>query len=196
MELPFESNALEPYMDKETIEIHHGKHHQGYVNNLNKTIENYPELQEKSVEWLLQNLDSISEEIKQAVINHGGGTYNHNIFWSTLGKGTAPEGEIFEAIKNKFGSFKEFKNEFAEKAAKTFGSGWTWLVLNKNKLEIIQTFNQESPISKEMIPLITIDVWEHSYYLKYQNRRPEYIENFFNIIDWKKVNELYTIAKQ
>lgn len=196
IQLPFETNALEPHMDKETVEIHHDKHHQAYVNKLNDAIKNYPELEDKTVEWLLENLDSISIEIRQAVINHGGGVYNHNFFWNILKKGTEFSGEIAEAINAKFGSFDKFKEEFTKASTTLFGSGWAWLVLNNNELEIVQTRNQESVISNRMIPLIAIDVWEHSYYLKYQNRRPEYVENFFSIIDWNKVNELYLAGKQ
>lgn len=194
--LPFAYDALEPHMDKETIEIHYSKHHQGYVNKLNAAIADYPELADKSVEELLKNLDSLSEKIKQAVINNGGGVYNHNLFWSTLKKGVEFSGEIKDAIIEKFGSFDNFKKEFSDAAATVFGSGWTWLVLNNNELEIIKTSNQDSVISDGMIPLLTLDVWEHSYYLKYQNKRPEYIENFFSIINWEKVNELYAISKQ
>ena len=196
MNLPFETNALEPEMDEETIKIHHGKHHQGYVNKLNKAIESYPELADKSAEWILKNLGSVSSEIKQAVINNGGGVYNHNIFWNILKKGTEFSGEIADAINEKFGDFEKFKDEFSNAAATLFGSGWAWLVLKGNELEIVQTKNQESVISNGMIPLIALDVWEHSYYLKYQNRRPEYIENFFKIINWDKVNDMYKEAKQ
>jgi Fe-Mn family superoxide dismutase len=198
IQLPFESGSLEPHMDKETVEIHYGKHHQGYVNNLNKTIETYSELQDKSVEWLLENLSSISEEIKQKVINHGGGVYNHNFFWSILKKDSTfnPESEIGKEIISKFGSFEEFKTQFTTASTTLFGSGWTWLVLDSNQLKIVQTFNQESVISNKMIPLIAIDVWEHAYYLKYKNLRLDFVENFFSIINWEKVNELFTKAKQ
>ena len=196
MNLPYEANALEPEMDEESVKIHHDKHHQGYVNNFNKAIENYPELNDKSIEWILKNLDSIPNEIKQAVINHGGGVYNHNVFWNILGKGSEFSGEIAEAINKKFGSFDTFKEAFSKAATTLFGSGWAWLVLKDNELEIVQTKNQNSVISKGMIPLITLDVWEHSYYLKYQNKRPEYIENFFSIINWDKVNEMYKLSKK
>ncbi len=198
MQLPFEANALEPHMDEETVKIHYGKHHQGYVDKLNAIIKEYPELTNKTVEWLLENISDVSSEIRQKVINFGGGVYNHNIFWNILKKDVVlnPESEIAKAITQKFGSFENFKEEFENKSNTLFGSGWTWLVLNKNQLEIIQTTNQESPLSGRMVPLIAIDVWEHAYYLKYQNKRPEFTKNFWNILNWNKVNELYIQAKQ
>lgn len=198
MNLPFQADALEPQMDKETVEIHHEKHHQGYVDKLNKTIENYPELQDKSVEWLLENISDVSTEIRQKVINFGGGVYNHNLFWSILKKDVPfnPESEIGKEIISKFGSFEEFKTQFSNAAKTLFGSGWAWLALKGNQLEIVQTINQESVISGKMIPLIAIDVWEHAYYLKYKNMRPEFIKNFFSIINWEKVNELFVAGKQ
>ena len=196
--LGYEYNALEPEMDAETVEIHYSKHHQGYVDKLNKSIEKYPELADKSLEWLLENLESLSKEIKQAVINAAGGVYNHNFFWSIITKDSPfkKDSEIGKKIISKFESFENFKLQFSNSASTLFGSGWTWLVLNNNELEIIQTENQESPISKGMTPLITIDVWEHTYYLKYRNKRPDFIENFFNIINWEKVNELFVKEKQ
>ncbi|MBU2612748.1 MAG: superoxide dismutase [Nanoarchaeota archaeon] len=194
--LPYPYDSLEPYIDKETMEIHHDKHHRTYVNKLNNALEKNPELFEKKVEELLWDLNSIPEGIRQAVINHGGGTYNHNFFWSILKKDVNPEGEIFEEIKKVFGSFEEFKKSFSDAATTLFGSGWAWLVLKDGKLEIMQTKNQNSPISNGAVPLIAIDVWEHAYYLKYQNKRPEYIENFFNVINWEKVNELFMSSKE
>lgn len=198
IQLPFETNALEPHMDEETVKIHYGKHHQGYVDKLNATIEKYPELGDKSVEWLLENISEVSSEIRQKVINFGGGVYNHNFFWSILKKDIPfkEDSEIGKAILEKWESFENFKEEFENKSNTLFGSGWTWLVLNNNQLEIIQTTNQESPLSGKMIPLITIDVWEHAYYLKYQNKRPEFSTNFWNILDWDKINELYNEGKQ
>jgi len=165
---------------------------------LNKTIENYPELQDKSVEWLLENISDVSTEIRQKVINFGGGVYNHNLFWSILKKDVPfnPESEIGKEIISKFGSFEEFKTQFSNAAKTLFGSGWAWLALKGNQLEIVQTINQESVISGKMIPLIAIDVWEHAYYLKYKNMRPEFIKNFFSIINWEKVNELFVAGKQ
>ena len=198
IQLPFEPSALEPHMDKETVEIHYGKHHQGYVNNLNKTIEKYPELEDKPVEWLLENISDVSSEIRQKVINFGGGVYNHNFFWSILKKDVPfnPESEIGKEIISKFGSFEEFKTQLSNAATTLFGSGWAWLVLKDNALEIVQTTNQESVISGKMIPLINIDVWEHTYYLKYKNKRPDFVENFFSIINWEKANELFVAAKK
>jgi Fe-Mn family superoxide dismutase len=198
IQLPFISDELEPYMDKQTVEIHYGKHHQGYVDKLNATIKDYPELADKPVEWLLENISDVSSEIRQKIINFGGGVYNHNFFWSILKKEIPfnPESEIGKAILKKWETFETFKEEFENKANTLFGSGWTWLVLNKNELEIIQTTNQESPLSGKMIPLITIDIWEHAYYLKYQNKRPEFSTNFWNILDWNKINELYTTTKE
>lgn len=196
--LEYSYDALEPYIDKETMEIHYSKHYFTYVSKLNAALEKNPELYKKSVEELLKNLNSIPEEIRQAVINNGGGTYNHGFFWKILKKDVEAKGKIVDEIKNRFGSFDEFKTKFSEAATKVFGSGWAWLVYNKKEknIEIIPTSNQDSPVSKGLIPLLGIDVWEHAYYLKYQNKRPEYIENFFKVINWDKVNEFYLKAKK
>jgi len=196
MKLNYEYNELEPYIDAQTMETHHSKHHQGYVDKFNAAIEN-SELKEKSVEEILKNLDQIPEEIKQAVINNGGGVFNHNFFFTTIKKEVPlnPESEIGKAITEKFKSLDNFKEQFSNAATTQFGSGWAWLVLNENKeLEITKTSNQDSPINQNQIPLIAIDVWEHAYYLKYKNLRPEYIKNFFNVINWEKVNELFIEA--
>lgn len=194
--LPYEYNSLEPYIDEQTMKIHHLKHHQSYVNKLNETIKNYPELQDKPIEEILSNLEAISDQIKQKVINFGGGVYNHNFFWKILKKDVDPSGEILKAINEKFESFENFQKEFKEKSTTLFGSGWTWLVLNKsNQLEIVQTKNQDSVISLGLIPLITIDVWEHAYYLKYQNKRDEFVDQFFKVINWEHINELFIKAK-
>ena len=189
--LQYSYDSLEPFIDAKTMEIHHSKHHKTYVDKLNAALEKHPELQKKKVEELLMDLNKVPEDIRTAVRNHGGGHFNHSFFWQILKKGTKPQKEILKAIEKKFGSFDEFKKQFADKATTLFGSGWTWLVLNKKELEILQTSNQDSPISQNKIPLITIDIWEHAYYLKYQNRRAEYIEAFFNVINWDKVNELF-----
>lgn len=194
-QLPFAYDALEPHMDKETVEIHYSKHHQGYVNKLNAALEGNEELQAMSIEELLQNLDKAPEDIKQGVINNAGGVANHNLFWSILEKDKEYTGEIAQAINETFESFDNFKEQFSKAAATVFGSGWAWLVMSNGNLEIITTKNQDSPISQGMIPIIGLDVWEHAYYLKYQNKRPEYIENFFSIINWDKVNEIYTANK-
>ena len=195
--LPYEYNSLEPEINEQTIKIHHDKHHQGYVDKLNKALKNYPELQEKPVEELIKNINNISEEIRTAVRNNGGGHLNHTFFWKILKKGTTPEEKnILNEITSKFGSLEQFKIQLKESATKIFGSGWTWLVLNNNQLEIINTPGHENPISQRMIPLLVIDMWEHAYYLKYQNKKGEYVDSFFNIINWDKVNELYLNNKQ
>lgn len=196
--LEYSYDALEPYIDKETMEIHYSKHYFGYVKKLNAALENHSELAEKSITELLSDLNAIPEDIKKAVINNGGGTFNHGFFWPTLKKDVEAKGEIVEAIKEEFGSIDTFKEQFSKAAATVFGSGWAWLVYNpeKSKLEIVQTKNQDSPISYNLVPILGIDVWEHAYYLKYQNKRPEYIENFFNVINWEKVNEHFLNAKK
>jgi Fe-Mn family superoxide dismutase len=194
--LGYSYDALEPYIDKETMEVHYSKHHQGYVNKLNTAVEKEKKISEMPVGELLKNLKKIPAKIRQAVINNGGGVYNHSFFWPILKKDVEAKGEVVEEIKKRFGSLEEFKKQFSDAAANLFGSGWAWLVLDNGKLEVIQTHNQESPISSGFAPLIGIDVWEHAYYLKYQNRRPEYIENFFHVINWKKVNELFLEAKK
>ncbi len=197
-ELGYDYNSLEPYIDEETMKFHHDKHHQAYLKKFLSAIENNKELLEKPIEEILSNLDSIPEQIKQAVINNGGGFYNHKFFWTILKKDFPfnPESEIGKAVNEAFGSFESFKEQFSKASATVFGSGWAWLVSNNGKLEIAQTKNQDSPISNGKTPLIAIDVWEHAYYLKYKNKRPEYIEAFFNIINWEKVNEYFTSSKK
>jgi Fe-Mn family superoxide dismutase len=195
-QLPYQYNSLEPEIDEKTMKIHHTKHHQGYVDKLNKAVENYPELRDLPIEDLIRNINRVSEEIRTSVMNNGGGHLNHSFFWKILKKGVGVRGEILFEIKKRFGSFENFKAEFSNKAIGVFGSGWTWLVLHNNQLEIISTQGHENPISKEMIPLLVIDVWEHAYYLNYQNRRNEYVQKFFNIINWEKVNELFVKGKR
>lgn len=195
-DLPYGYDALEPYFDKATMEIHHTKHHQTYVAKLNGALESYTDLQNKTAEELISNLDMIPEKIRGAVRNHGGGHSNHSFFWNTLKKDTKFDGEIAEAIKKDFGGFDQFKEKFSNAAALLFGSGWAWLTAGSNGLEIVSTPNQDSPISMGKSPIIGLDVWEHAYYLKYQNRRPDYIEAFFNVINWEKVNELYLMSKK
>lgn len=194
--LSYEFDALEPHIDAKTMEIHHDKHHAGYVNKLNKALEGHEDLQNKSIEELLSDLDSIPEDIRTAVRNNGGGHANHTLFWEGLCNcDCEPHGNLKEAIEQKFGSLDKFKEEFSNAAATRFGSGWAWLVLNNGELEITSTPNQDSPISCGKTPIIGLDVWEHAYYLNYQNRRPDYIEAFFNVINWDKAEELYNNAK-
>ncbi len=192
-ELPYAHNALEPHIDAQTMEIHHGKHHQGYVNNLNAALEGHDDLAALDVEELLKNIDQVPEDIRQAVINNGGGHANHSLFWSIMApEGDKPSsGEIGEAIKSAFGSLEAANEEFTTAATKRFGSGWAWLVIGDDRLEIYSTANQDSPIMQGHIPLLGIDVWEHAYYLNYQNRRPDYVAAWKNVINWKKVNEIY-----
>jgi len=185
--LNYEYDALEPYIDKETMQIHYEKHHRGYFDKLIAALENS---EEKDVYKLLENTESIPNEIKDAVINNGGGHINHSFFWKLLKKDVEPSGEIITRINNDFGSLEEFKEQFKDTALKRFGSGWTWLVLDKNNnLKIISTKNQDNPISQGLKPILGLDVWEHAYYLKYQNKRPDYVDAFFNIINWEQVNE-------
>lgn len=196
--LSYSYDSLEPYIDKETMEIHYTKHHQSYIDKLNQALERHEELQGKSAEELLKNLEGVSEEIRTAVKNNAGGHLNHSFFWAILKKDIQPSGDILEAIKKDFGSYENFKEQFKQAAVTQFGSGWAWLVLNpaNNKLEITKTRDHENPITKNEIPLLVIDVWEHAYYLKYQNRRPEYVDAFINVINWEKVNENYLKASQ
>ena len=195
--LPYEYSALEPYVDAETMEIHYSKHHQAYVNNLNAALEKYPELQEKDIKDLVADLNAVPEDIRGAVRNNGGGHLNHSMFWKMMKKaeGQAPEGELLTAINEKFGSFDEFKSVFAKAGATRFGSGWAWLVVKDGKLDVVSTPNQDNPITDGLTPILGLDVWEHAYYLKYQNRRPEYIENWFNVVNRDEVAKLYSEAK-
>jgi Fe-Mn family superoxide dismutase len=189
--LPYAYDALEPYIDARTMEIHYNKHHQTYIDKLNAALSDYPDFKDYSAEDLNKSLDKIPEKIRTAVRNHGGGHANHSFFWPILKKDVAFGGNVADAIKGQFGDFESFKKEFSNAAALLFGSGWTWLVVADSQLEILTTPNQDSPLSLGKTPVIGLDVWEHAYYLKYQNRRPEYIEAFFNVINWEKVNEHY-----
>ena len=195
--LPYDYTALEPYVDAQTMEIHYTKHHNGYVTKLNGALEKYPELQEKSLKELLTDLNAVPEYIRTAVRNNGGGHMNHSMFWTVMknAEGQKPEGDLLAAIEEKFGSFDEFKTVFSDAAATRFGSGWAWLVLKDGKLEVMSTANQDNPVSEGYEPILGLDVWEHAYYLKYQNRRPEYIENWFNVVNWDQVAKLYKEAK-
>ncbi|MBS3165230.1 superoxide dismutase [Candidatus Woesearchaeota archaeon] len=190
--LPYPYDALEPYIDEQTMRIHHDKHHQTYVDKLNAALASHKELQGKPVESLLKDLEKIPADIKGAVRNHGGGHANHTLFWSTLKKGApAPKGALSEAIAKKWGSFDKFKEAFSTAAGTLFGSGWAWLVLSGGQLDIVQTGNQDSPLSQGKTPLLGLDVWEHAYYLKYQNRRPEYVAAFWNVVDWSAVEKRF-----
>jgi len=191
LKLPYSYDALEPHIDAKTMEIHYTKHHQAYVDKLNAALEKYPNLQGKEVEELLKEINNISEEIRIAVRNYGGGHVNHSLFWELLKKNVGFKGEIADAIVRGFGSFEEFKNKFSEVAMNRFGSGWAWLVLNNGKLEVYSTANQDSPLMEGKIPLLGLDVWEHAFYLRYMNRKDQYVDAFFNIINWQKVEELY-----
>ncbi len=193
-EMPYAYDALEPYFDAKTMEIHHTRHHQTYVDKLNAAIEGQDALQGKGAEELLGNLDAVPENIRTAVRNHGGGHANHSFWWPMLKKDVAFSGPAAEAITAQYGGFDSFKEKFSNAAALLFGSGWTWVVLDQGKLDIVTTANQDNPISHGKTPVLGIDVWEHAYYLKYQNRRPDYIEAFFNLINWERVNDVYTAA--
>lgn len=196
--LPYAYDALEPVIDADTMRFHHDKHHATYVANLNKALEAHPELFERSVEFLIAHLNHLPEDIKGAVRNNGGGTYNHTLFWEMM----APEGQtafagpVADKIKETFGSYEEFKKQFAAAAAGRFGSGWAWLVADGDKLEILSTVNQDNPLTEGKRPLLCLDVWEHAYYLKYQNRRVDYINEWFRIINWDFVNEQYKKSQE
>jgi Fe-Mn family superoxide dismutase len=185
--LPYPYEALEPHIDARTMEIHHTKHHQAYINTANGAIQGKPDLEKKSVEELISNLNAVPEEIRTTVRNHGGGHANHSFFWKIMGpgKGGEPKGELATAINSTFGSFAKLKEEIAKAGAGRFGSGWAWLVSNRGKLEVMSTANQDSPLMEGKQPIIGIDVWEHAYYLKYQNRRPDYIAAWWNVVDWE-----------
>ena len=191
--LPYDFAALEPHIDAQTMQIHHGKHHQAYVNNLNAAIEKHPELGSKSVEDLIKNLNAVPEDIRTAVRNNGGGHVNHSLFWTWMapGAGGAPTGALGEAIASAFGSFDAFKDAFGKAGVGRFGSGWAWLVDTGGKLSIESTPNQDSPMMDGKKAILGIDVWEHAYYLKYQNRRPDYISAWWNVVNWAEVAKVY-----
>ncbi len=191
--LPYKYDVLEPYIDVRTMEIHYTKHHQGYVNKLNETVKNYPELQKKTVAELLENLDAVPEDVRIAVRNFGGGVWNHTLFWNCMKHdgGGEPKGKLAEQIKKDFGSFEEFKKKFSDAAKKLFGSGWAWLVADGKRLKVMLSQNQDRPLSDGLTPLLTLDVWEHAYYLKYQNRRDEFVDNWWHLVDWDKVEKRY-----
>ncbi len=197
-DLPYATNALEPHIDARTMEIHHDKHHGGYTNNLNGALEKHPEIADKSIEDLLGNLESVPADIQTAVRNNGGGYANHSLFWQVMGPqaGGEPSGELATAINQTFGGFDAFKQAFSSAAAGRFGSGWAWLVVDAfGMLQVYSTPNQDSPLMNGHTPILGLDVWEHAYYLNYQNRRPAYIEAFWNVVRWDEVAKRYAAAK-
>ena len=196
--LPYAFDALEPYIDKQTMEIHHGKHHNAYVTNLNKALEGQTSLQALSIDQLLSGLDRVPENIRTTVRNNGGGHWNHSMFWKIMKKsgGGEPTGALADAIKSAFGSFADFKTKFAQASAGRFGSGWAWLILKDGKLVIDSTPNQDNPLMSGGKAVMDLDVWEHAYYLKYQNRRPDYIEAWWNVVNWPEIEGNYAAAKK
>jgi len=196
--LPYAHNALEPHIDARTMEIHHGKHHQGYVNNLNAALEGHADLQGKSVEDLIKDLNAVPEGIRMAVRNNGGGHANHSLFWPCMSPdgGGEPGGDLAAAITAAFGSFNDFKDQFSKAAATRFSSGWGWLSVNSNGgLVVSSTPNQDNPLSEGLTPILGLDVWEHAYYLNYQNRRPDYVAAWWNVVNWDQVAKNYAAAK-
>ncbi len=197
--LPYDYNALEPYIDARTMQFHHDKHHAGYVRNLNAALAKHPELKQKTVEELLGNLNGVPADIRNTLRNNGGGHVNHSMFWKIMkpNGGGEPTGAIAKVIEDNFGSFTNLKNQFNQAGAKRFGSGWAWLVFNKGgKLEVMSTANQDSPFSEDKYPIMGNDVWEHAYYLNYQNRRKDYLEAWWNVINWDEVNQRFEAAKK
>jgi superoxide dismutase, Fe-Mn family len=200
-DLPYDFNALEPHIDEQTMRIHHGKHHAAYVTNVNKALEAHPDLAKKTIEDLLAGIEQVPQDIRGAVNNNGGGHSNHSIFWTIMapagkGGGGAPTGEIATAINGTFGSFDKFKEMINDAGVKRFGSGWAWLVLNKDGKLAIESFaNQDSPICKGLKPIMGVDVWEHAYYLKYQNRRPDYLAAWWSVVNWSEVAKRFAQAR-
>jgi Fe-Mn family superoxide dismutase len=194
--LPYDFGALEPHIDTQTMQIHHGKHHQAYVNNLNAALDKHPELHQKSLEQLLKDLNGVPEAIRAAVRNNGGGHANHSLFWTLMGAkaGGEPTGPLADAIKKTFGDFAKFKEQFAAAGTGRFGSGWVWLIWNNGKLEITSTPNQDTPVMEGKTPILGLDVWEHAYYLKYQNKRPDYIAAWWNVVSWTEVGKRFSAA--
>jgi Fe-Mn family superoxide dismutase len=194
--LPYAHDALEPHIDKMTMEIHHGKHHQAYINNVNKALEAHPDLARLDIDDLMRKLSSVPDAIRNAVRNNGGGHANHSLFWQLMGpsKGGEPKGDLAKAIQNTFGSFVDFQTKFAEAGTTRFGSGWAWLSVERGKLELSSSANQDTPLSDGRRPILGLDVWEHAYYLKYQNRRPDYIKAWWGVVNWDKAGELYSKA--
>ena len=195
--LPYDYNALEPHIDEQTMRIHHDKHHAAYVNNLNAALEKHPQLQQKSIEDLIKGINTVPEDIRTAVRNNGGGHVNHTMFWEIMGPGAGGEatGAVGDAIKSSFGGFDAFKEQFNKAAMGRFGSGWAWLVSSGGQLSIESTANQDSPLMDGKRAVMGVDVWEHAYYLKYQNKRPDYLKAWWNVVNWDKVAERYDAAK-
>jgi Fe-Mn family superoxide dismutase len=197
--LPYAHNALEPHIDARTMEIHHTRHHQAYINNVNKALEEYPSLAAKPIEKLLREIGEVPDKIRQPVINNGGGHANHSLFWQIMGpgKGGEPRGPLADAIKSAFGDFARFKEQFINAAATRFGSGWAWLVVDGGgKLQVYNLPNQDSPLMQGHTPVLGLDVWEHAYYLSYQNRRPDYIAAWWNVVNWEKAGEFFAAARK
>jgi len=196
--LPYPYNALEPHIDAQTMEIHHSRHHKAYVDNLNKALEKYPHIASQPIETILKNLSSLPEDVRTQVRNNGGGHYNHSLFWKLLSPsgGGEPKGKVAEAIRSTFGDFSKFKEQFTQTAMGRFGSGWAWLCVTAfGDLLLLSTPNQDNPIMEGLTPILGLDVWEHAYYLKYQNKRADYISAFWNIVNWQEVENLYLKAK-
>jgi Fe-Mn family superoxide dismutase len=198
-QLPYDFAALEPHIDAQTMQIHHGKHHQAYINNLNTALTKHPELANKSVEELLRGINSIPDDIRTAVRNNGGGHHNHSLFWTIMappgqGGGGEPTGAVGDALKRTFGDFAKFKELFSSAATSQFGSGWAWLTVADGKLEVAGRPNQDSPLMDNKVPVLGLDVWEHAYYLKYQNRRPDYVTAWWNVVNWSEVTRRYQAA--
>ena len=189
--LPYDFAALEPHIDAQTMQIHHGKHHQAYVTNLNAALDKHPELNSKSIDELCRGINTVPEDIRTAVRNNGGGHWNHSMFWKWMGPdaGGAPTGKVGDAITSSFGSFDKFKEEFKKAAGGRFGSGWAWVINTGNAIAIESTPNQDNPMMDGRKPVFGIDVWEHAYYLKYQNRRPEYVDAWWNVVNWQEINK-------
>jgi len=199
--LPYDFAALEPHIDTQTMQIHHGKHHQAYVNNLNAALDKHAELHKKTLEELLRGINTIPEDIRTAVRNNAGGHHNHSLFWTIMapagkGGGGEPAGALADAIKKTFGDFTKFKEQIAGAAISRFGSGWAWLTAAGGKLEVSSTANQDSPLMDGKVPVLGLDVWEHAYYLKYQNRRPDYIAAWWNVVNWTEVGKRFETARR
>ena len=195
--LPYAYNALEPHIDAKTMEIHHSKHHQAYITNVNKALEKHPDLAAKPIDELMKGLSSVPEDVRTAVRNNGGGHANHTLFWTVLAPnaGGKPTGELATAIDSTFGSFDAFKEKMAAAATTRFGSGWAWLAVDKGKLVVESSANQDTPLSEGKTPILGLDVWEHAYYLHYQNKRPDYIAAFWNVVNWPEVAKRFAAAK-